>query len=189
MKLYACFFREKDLESQHEAAHRLLRFCLMKEYGIEEYSLGKGRHGKPYLENHPDVKINLSHCKGLAVCGTGNVPLGADCEGIREVRSGVVRRVCTETEKNEIENSSDPALVFTRMWTLKESFVKAVGRGISYPMRNVSFSFDKNNILTNVTGAFFRQYVLDGKYVISLCGAGNEQYVSLEIVSEKALRQ
>lgn len=187
MKVYACFLKNADSQEQHEKAHRLLSFALKREYGIEEYSLGKKSMGKPYLREYSDIFINLSHCRGLAVCAVGGSVLGIDCEGVRQVKSGVVRRVCTDSETLEIESADDPDLIFTRLWTLKESFVKAVGRGISYPMKNAAFSLAGDAIYTNVTGAGFRQWVIADRYVISLCVAEQSEEVSLEFVREKEI--
>jgi 4'-phosphopantetheinyl transferase len=188
MTLYACFLRKSLAQKQHEAAHRLLSFAMKREYGIEHYNLGKGVHGKPFVEIHTDIKINLSHCNGLVVCAVGKNTIGADCERIRNVRNGVVRRAFTESEALEIENSANADLTFTRLWTLKESFVKAIGIGVSYPMKNAAFSIsDNNTIYTNITGAFFRQWVIQDKYIISLCAAAPECETSLIFVSEKTL--
>lgn len=187
MKVYACFFNDADSQKQHEKAHRLLRFALKREYGIEKYSLGKKSLGKPFLNEYSDIFINLSHCSGLAVCAVGENSLGIDCEGVREVRRGVVRRVCTGSEAQEIENAENPDLAFTRLWTLKESFVKAVGRGISYPMKKAAFSLQGDEIYTNVKGAEFRQWVIAGRYVISLCKAEPSDEAGLEFVSENQI--
>lgn len=182
MKIYACFFHETDRSQEHETAHALLRFVLRQEYGIEDFSLSKNSHGKPFLSSHPHIYINLSHCRGLAVCAAGNAPLGVDCEPVSKMRSGAARRVCAPPETIQLECSDNPDLLFTRIWTLKESFVKAVGRGISYPMKNAAFCFDKAHIITNVTGAHFCQYIIDGKYVISGCTAeksGDSEFIFL----------
>lgn len=191
MTLYACFLRESSSQRQHETAHRLLSLALKREYSIEHYTIRKGKHGKPFIEAHTDIKINLSHCKELAVCAVGENTVGVDCEKIRNVRSGVVRRAFTESEAIEIENAADPDLTFTRLWTLKEAFVKALGIGVSYPMKNSEFFIEDNThnniIYTNVTGAYFRQWVIQNKYVISLCAATPECETSLVFVSEKAL--
>ncbi|MBQ8724632.1 MAG: 4'-phosphopantetheinyl transferase superfamily protein [Oscillospiraceae bacterium] len=186
MKIYACFFHETDRCQEHETAHALLRFVLRQEYGIEDFSLGKNSHGKPFLSSHPDIYINLSHCCGLAVCGAGCAPLGIDCEPVGKMRSGAARRVCAPIETVQLQNSDNQDLLFTRIWTLKESFVKAVGRGISYPMKNAVFSLEDNHILTNVTGAGFCQYIIDGRFVISACSSEKTPDFSIEFLTNTA---
>lgn len=187
MNLYACFLKESTPNMQHKTAHALLSFALKKEYNIEHYTLRKGKHGKPFIESDKNIKINLSHCNGLAVCAVGKNTVGTDCERIRNVRDGVIRRAFTESEALEIKHSSNPSLTFTRLWTLKEAFVKAIGIGVSYPMKNSAFSLSENNIRTNITGAFFRQWVIEDKYVISLCAAKPECETSLTFISQNTL--
>ncbi len=186
MKIYACFFREGDKAFQHETAHRLLQFALRCEYGIEEYVLTENSHGKPFLESHPEVKFNLSHCKGLAVCALSDSTVGADCEPVRKLRPGVVRRVCAQAETEELLIAVDKDLHFTRLWTLKECFVKAVGRGVSYPMKNAAFSLD-GGISTNVTGCTFYQYVIGDSWVISACTGENNSQCELFITGTESI--
>lgn len=171
MMIYICFYNQTSKEQEHDCAYRLLQLMLEREYGISEYSIGRTSHGKPYLESHPHIKINLSHCKGMAVCAAGDVTLGVDCEGIRKLREGVVRRVCTPAETDMLRESQSPDLTFTRLWTLKESFVKAVGRGVSYPMKKAEFLFEGDSIITNIKGASFCQYVFGDRLVLSVCSA------------------
>jgi 4'-phosphopantetheinyl transferase len=182
MELYAQFFKPCDAAAQHRHAHALLADVLRKTAGITTYTLETGKHGKPRLQGHPDIFWNLSHCRSMALCGIGTAPLGVDGECCRKLRSGVVRRVCTASEAQEIAAAQNPDLTFTRFWTLKESFVKAIGIGISYPMNQVAFSLAGDGLQTNVTGAHFWQYVLQDRYVISACAAEPEQTCTLSIV-------
>lgn len=125
---------------QHGLAHQLLEQVLQEQGIAPPYALQKGEHGKPFLVQHPSVQINLSHCKEAVLCGIGRVPLGVDVEANRPFRERVMRRVLTEAEQQTVLQAEESALQFLRFWTLKESFVKALGIGISYPMRQISFS-------------------------------------------------
>lgn len=187
MTLYACFLpANASPQQQHQTAHDLLRFCLREVCGITDYTLEKGRYGKPFLPDYPDIHFNLSHCQALVVCGIGTAPLGVDAEALRQLRPAVVRRVCHETEVlalNQLPEGQPRDLAFTRLWTLKESFIKAVGKGLSYPMRTVAFDLNAmpGGIVSNVTGAVFFQYVIDGQYIISACSSDAEDTCTLNI--------
>jgi len=57
----------------------------------------------------------------------------------------IARRYFTEAETAVIERASDEEArrrLFVRMWTLKEAYVKAIGRGIGAPPGLSSFGFD-----------------------------------------------
>lgn len=125
---------------QHRFAYQLLEQVLQEQGIVPPYVLQKGEHGKPFLVHHPNVQINLSHCKEAVLCGVSNMPLGVDVEANRPFRERVMRRVLNAAEQQTVMHAEKPALPFLRFWTLKESFVKMLGIGISYPMQQISFS-------------------------------------------------
>ncbi len=156
---------------QHSHAHKLLGECL-KPYGLQDEPLVYGSHGKPVLAGDTGVHFNLSHADGIAACIVSDRECGIDCECVREYRPKVARRVFTSAEKAMLEATPDSArdLLFFRIWTLKEAFVKAEGRGLSYPMSSVGFSFEGGSIVCTEAGWRFRQYILrGGEYVVSVC--------------------
>ncbi|MBE6845747.1 MAG: 4'-phosphopantetheinyl transferase superfamily protein [Ruminococcus sp.] len=127
-------------------------------------------YGKPYLDNRPDIFFNISHCEGLAVCTIAGSETGIDAENIREWRPRVAQRVFTQKELNALENSDNKDEFFFRIWTLKESFVKALGIGISYPMKTCEFLFEDDRIYANgCDGYSFMQVVLNDEFICSLC--------------------
>lgn len=162
-------------KEQRNHAHNLLRECLKTRkinYITDETPIVRGEHGKPSLAEHPEIMYNMSHANGIAVCLMADRECGVDCEGIRPYRPNVVKRAFSESEKKLIENApeNERDLLFFRMWTLKEAYVKAIGIGISYPLNTVEFSFEGNKITTSVKGYKFRQYILKNKkFVVSVC--------------------
>lgn len=165
--------REKRL--QHDAAHRLLQESLpiyAAEQGIAiaemPPQLSFGEQGKPSLTEYPEIRFNLSHCDGLAVCLFSAYECGADCESIRRCKSRVAKRVCTPQELAALDAAENPDLLFTRLWTLKEAYVKAIGIGISYPLHEVGFAFAGDRIIPTKQDASFLQLLLPD-HIVSLC--------------------
>ena len=159
-----------DKKAQHHHAHRLLRECL-RPYGVpEEAAIERMEYGKPYLRDFPELHFNLSHGSGIAACIVTDTECGIDCEQCREMREGVVRRCFSPAEKRLLEETpeSERDLMFTRLWTLKEAFVKCIGKGIGYPMDTAEFAFEGSRIVTALKGYRFSQYILrGGRYVCS----------------------
>ena len=173
--LYVC--PAEDTESaQSAAAHRMLSEALPLYTEERRITLSDPPTllctdmGKPYFSDLPDVRFNLTHCRGLAGCLFSPWECGVDAEGIRPVRERVVRRVFSAQEQEMLRHAAAPDLLFTRLWTLKEAYVKAIGVGISYPMREVSFSFGADGeIVCSKTEAGFWQTTEAASYVISVC--------------------
>ena len=52
---------------------------------VREYSslrIGIGEHGKPYLQDYPEVHFNLSHAGNRVMCVVSPEPAGCDIEGV-----------------------------------------------------------------------------------------------------------
>lgn len=166
----------KDIpkEEQHSHAHKLLRECLKKcgiayEDGVTPLSyIGRG---KPYLAEHPDKRFNLSHSDGIAACIVSGRECGIDCERIKPYRINVLRRILSEKEQKMFEDTpkSKRDLLFFRLWTLKESYIKAIGTGLTFPMSKAEFSFENGEILSNIGDHIFKQYILHDEFVVSVC--------------------
>ena len=82
------------------------------------------------------LRFNLSHCAGMVVCAFAyGRDVGIDSENITAGRriASIARRFFTATESAALlaVPESARALTFSRLWTLKEAYVKARGLGIS----------------------------------------------------------
>ena len=154
---------------QHEGAYALLQEVLRARYRMAELpEIARTETGKPYFPEHPEIKFSLSHCKWLAVCLISDRECGVDVEWRRPLRVRVVRKAYAAAEKEALRRAQDPDLLFTRLWTLKEAYVKAIGVGVSYPMNELSFSIIGDSVTSNRTdAAFFHPYFRD--YVVSAC--------------------
>ncbi|MCM1132453.1 MAG: 4'-phosphopantetheinyl transferase superfamily protein [Ruminococcus flavefaciens] len=169
---------------QHAHAHKLLRECL-KPLNIAysaDTAIAKNKYGKPSLADFPDVKYNISHADGICACIISKYECGIDCESVREYRPLAMKRAFSEDEKNTVLSAveAERDMLFFRLWTLKEAYIKAVGMGLSFPMNQANFSFEGNKIHSNITDCRFRQYILrDGKFIVAVC----EQIVNISCES------
>lgn len=166
-------------ETEHELGRALLKRALKERYGVraepgQEPELGTGAHGKPYLENYPQIHFNISHCKGRVVCAVGDEVVGIDVEQIHPYKDGVLRKVLSPIEKEQMETAAEVLKqeLFFRFWTLKESYVKAVGCGITVPLTEISFRLgEEGSVAGNYPGWRFWQMKMAGDYILSVCTA------------------
>lgn len=135
--------RDKTMRYRHlkgkalSAGAGLLLDYMLHDYGLRERDMRYevGEHGKPSLKEHPELHFNLSHSDTLVACALGQCPVGVDVQHIVALRDGLVRYTMSREEidaLNAMASDEDKALFFTQLWTLKESYAKATGRGLTH---------------------------------------------------------
>lgn len=100
----------------------------------------EGENGKPYFPGCEDIfRFSLSHSEDKVMCAVFRGPLevGCDIEKIRDANTDIAKRYFSANEYDEIMSCESPeerSRAFFRLWTLKESFMKATGLGFSLPL-------------------------------------------------------
>jgi len=144
---YRRFLFEDD-GHRYLIAHALLRKTLSKyaDLAPADWTFVPGIHGRPEITNPgvPAIRFNLTHTNGLVGCVvTLENDCGIDAEELisRHNLEGIANRMFSAEESLELHKlKGAPQLdyFFTR-WTLREAYVKALGIGISFPMRKLCF--------------------------------------------------
>lgn len=156
----------------------LLRTIASKTIGVKNINivLAKNAFGKPFLPDYPHFHFNISHAGKWVVCAIDNLPLGIDIERLLPVNPGITRRICSKEEYEDLQNLDEKQRLsyFYELWTLKESLVKAIGRGLPFPLNSISFRIGSGGVILSPESEFreyyFRQYQLLTDYVIAVCG-------------------
>ena len=111
----------------------------------KQWRFSKGDKGKPELIAPPlPLRFNLSHSKDLIICAvTLDNDIGCDVEQIHR-KSDVLAIADRYFSATEIESlfslpKSEQRSRFFDYWTLKESYIKAWGQGLSIPLDDFSF--------------------------------------------------
>jgi 4'-phosphopantetheinyl transferase len=136
------------------AAHSAMRVTLGHHLGIapEDVRYATADRGKPHLSDPPrDVRFNLSHSGERAlVAVTLGREVGVDIEQTRTMSDlfSVAERVFSSAERERLKQTSEDRQheMFFRLWTRKESFIKALGEGMRFPLA----AFD---VSTEATGS------------------------------------
>ena len=106
-----------------------------------------GEHGKPFLADGP--VFNQSHSSERVMIGVAaQGRLGIDIEKRRTVRlmSEIARKNFAPAESELFRHTPDPDRqhVFFQLWTCKEAFLKALGVGLTAPLRSFSVDPSRN---------------------------------------------
>lgn len=142
------YLNENMAKAGHLAGRKLLSWVLKREYGIESLpDIEKGSKGKPYFKNYREIFFNISHCDGIVACVCSDYEIGIDVEAKRKVRDGLLGKTLTKREQEQLQRlwGEQKEWGFLHYWTLKESFIKAIGKGLSYPLCDVEFEYRMNH--------------------------------------------
>ena len=103
-------------------------------------------HGKPLLkQNSRQIQFNLSHSGEMVMLGvTCETEIGIDVEMIRPLsrRDQIAQGILSPAEWSHYSELSDAQRqeAFFTIWTRKEAIVKAVGRGLLFPLTDLEVS-------------------------------------------------
>lgn len=167
------FFAKTKGESyslQSSAAHSLLKKSISSYINCSENEITilKDEKGKPYLKDIQDLYISISHTKGAVMVGFSDHPLGVDIEGVKMRRKSVEKRVFTKDESTLLDASKDENAAFFTLWTLKESYLKAIGTGFCDNAKEAEFYSLSNPVKSGADGFVFETGEWEG-FVFSVC--------------------
>ena len=146
-------FRFDEHREEYLHGRALTRFVLSEYLGADPAAIRFDHNGfgKPHVDPALGLQFNLSHTKGvnvLAVTRRGRI--GVDLEFADPARAGedISSRFFTRQEHLRLLGSprDNRAFTFFSTWTLKESFVKAVGQGLSLPLSEFAFEFNGDSL-------------------------------------------
>lgn len=167
----------------------LLQHALEKQGLAGKDAAETGPGGKPYLTHAPRVRFNLAHSGHYAVCVLSDAEAGCDVEELRDGLLKVAKRFFSKEEHDYIFSRHGAARkrrAFFRVWTLKESYVKALGDGLKKPFGSFSAVPGKNGSRPE-NCAFFEYKKIPG-YALSVCLAKeNARRPAFETVSLKEI--
>ena len=121
----------------------------LEQAGIpaEKQAFSVSEQGKPYLTDG-GVQFSLSHSGDYALCAVSDGPVGCDLQKTGPARMKTARRFFCPSEYELLLAQPEPEmrdLMFCRLWTLKESWLKARGTGIFSGMNGMELRFDAQN--------------------------------------------
>lgn len=168
---------QRSLLGELMARHLLQRFT---GASLPEHSFTTGDKGKPEPEGFNGIHFNISHSGNWVVVAVSDVAVGVDVEKIRKVPEGVANRFFSESEKKMLNDAGDDetkADIFFTLWTLKESFLKAIGKGLTKSLSSFSVirTGDHEYTLTNdseAEGFHLKTYEFSDGYKLAACAAG-----------------
>lgn len=206
--------RKTALLKQEKDKCRSLGAGLALDHALKIYGKGLreremeyvfGKWGKPSFRDYPEIHFSLSHSGEYAICSIGASPIGNDIERIRPGRIKIAERFFTEREleflykgqqdvfaedhmEHEDENKGEATQRMFRIWTMKESFLKATGRGMTLPLNEFSVIVEEGQEIRVEQGFDSIEYQMKeyqdipGYRAAVCCSKGSEMAESMEQV-------
>lgn len=157
-------------------ADLLVRKIIIDTFNLanEEIYFSINEFGKPSCEFLHDFHFNVSHSGDWIVCAIDKDPVGIDIEKISTIDIDVSKNFFSESEHNNILLSNDPFDCFFALWSLKESYIKFIGKGLSHPLNSFSMKLLNNKICIEsynqvLENIYFKQYFIDEGYKMAVC--------------------
>ena len=141
-----------DIHRKHFIASRCFQRNILSRYlglNASDIIFNYTKHGKPYVEN-TNISFNLSNSGEMAsIAISNNIVLGLDIELHKEIDdlNAIAKNFFSSREYAKFFKITPENKVkcFYEIWTRKESFIKAIGEGLSYPLDKFEVSFDNDN--------------------------------------------
>jgi len=144
-------FRRPTTRNQHVIGRGMSRQLLStSQVQPQDIQFGVEQHGKPIVTGPSDVQrpFNVTHTDGLVMCCIGSAnhhAVGVDVERFsRRTNTDLADRNFSKPEiafLSRCQSDESRKRTFLRIWTLKESFIKAIGTGLTMPLAD--FTFDQ----------------------------------------------
>jgi 4'-phosphopantetheinyl transferase len=183
-------FLVAEAQRRYLVSRALVRTALSEYANVAPaaWTFAANPHGKPSILEPAgtELQFNVSHTAGLAVCAvTRGAELGVDAELVDQDFAALsVARLSFTPEEAALLDAAAPEermRRFFQLWTLKEAFIKGVGRGLNLPMKEFSIRMDRwqpprVSSATERSRWNFAQIHMGSNHQVSLCVDATEQH-------------
>ncbi|MBS5984143.1 4'-phosphopantetheinyl transferase family protein [Clostridium butyricum] len=154
----------------------LLRKILISEYDLKNSDIKFifNDYAKPFLESK-NIQFNISHSGKWVLLGIDDNLIGVDIEEVKDINyKEISESIFNYNEFLYIKNSTSKLHTFYKLWTLKESYIKMIGKGMSiqlksFKLKRCGYDTWKSNCQYYKVNVYYKNYILDNKSIVSIC--------------------
>ncbi|MCO5258071.1 MAG: 4'-phosphopantetheinyl transferase superfamily protein [Lentimicrobium sp.] len=177
---------QRSLLGEVLTRHLLRRVCGKLP---EDMVFTTGEKGKPEPAGFRGIHFNISHSGDWVVAALSSSAVGVDVERMRKAPEGVANRFFSEKEKAWLAAAGDEkekAEIFFTLWTLKESFLKAIGTGLTRSLSTFTIVNDARGLfsLEDDSGSgryYLKNWPFREGYKLSAC-AGSPDFAGEPVI-------
>lgn len=150
------------------AEYLLMQSLKKQQIDYEKIEIGFVENNKPIINNcSKNINYNLSHSGEMAMCIISDKDVGCDIQKMSDKENciEIAERFFHPEEIKIIKNAKDKNELFYRIWSLKESYIKATGKGLQTPLKDFRISLENNKPQVFVNDKLEENYILEEKKV------------------------
>ena len=135
-------------------------------FGEGEKKVEFSQHGKPYIKDRQ--KFNLSHSNDMVIIAVDTEEIGVDVEFVKDIKNGAIKRCFTTEEQSWLEENYS-SINFYKLWTGKESVMKATGLGFLQKPKTFSVLPISNGAHQINDKKYYLNWKEIGDYTLCIC--------------------
>lgn len=154
----------------------------LKNVGLKQYEVVLGENGKPYILDCENVFFNISHSGKMVALAISDREVGIDIQKLQHFDSALINYVFGKDEQLSAEDicigETDMDMIYTRMWSMKESVMKHSGQGLGLEPKNISLTRSSGKLHASCKGfesnnLYLTEYPVYG-YALTVCSTYGE---------------
>jgi 4'-phosphopantetheinyl transferase len=156
-----------------------------------EIGFKSNQYGKLYFDGISDYYFNISHSGKWVVCAWSRREIGVDVEKIKDIDIDVAKHYFTKAEYHHLisKEAVSRKNYLIELWTLKESYVKYKGKGLSMSLDRIHFYFKDGKVCYDCdheNNLLFRMLHLDDEHRLAVCSL-DSVHEEVRVVSLKTI--
>jgi 4'-phosphopantetheinyl transferase len=163
------------------------------QVGKEDLGITYNPYGKPTFRDFPEFNFNVSHSGDWVVAIFHDNPVGIDVQEKGEPDLELARHFFSSSEWRDLKACGEEGRtkLFFDLWTLKESYLKAIGAGLSLSLDSFSMRLSDSGVVgitpTGPVPYQFRRYSLDDRHALSACSASGNFPPRVDVLDQAAV--
>lgn len=169
-------------------SYSLLIWGIYQDYGFipKHYDLLFQEDSKPHYMGDRRIHFNISHCLCGAAVAVAEDPVGIDMQDFIYDFTTIASGVYSKEELYTIQRAARPYAEATKYWTLKESYLKYLGCGLTDCLPEIDFAGVGE--IAYRYGCYY-QIFEHSEYYISLCSKYALHNMDVVLISANVLAE
>jgi 4'-phosphopantetheinyl transferase len=164
-------FLHEDDRLGFVAGRLMINTIAAEQYGISAPEIRLTEYGKPYITAADALHFNISHSGDHVVLAMSDAPVGVDIEQRMPIEWQQISQTFGEKEREMLDKAGDPISCFYRIWTMREAFAKADGRGIPlFDEEQPDIDYERG-IVAHCGKTWYLAAAEIGSYSVCVCGS------------------